>query len=191
MSQKVNKSDANQSDSEPLNLMDEHQVEGPLDFKMIDLPVMVLFWALMLIVFLQFFTRYVLNDSLAWTEEIARFLLVLVGFVGSITAVRKGSHIFLEFLYRFIPSSLAKGMSIFAEIMCVLFYGICAWLAVQIAQQTNQTLVSIELPKSYLYWVIAVCFVVMSLYSVGKIILKAKLSGEQIVSGIEEQATSI
>ena len=28
----------------------------------------VLFWALAFIVFLQFFTRYILNDSLAWTE---------------------------------------------------------------------------------------------------------------------------
>ena len=32
----------------------------------------VIFWSLAFIVFLQFFTRYVLNDSLAWTEEIMR-----------------------------------------------------------------------------------------------------------------------
>jgi TRAP-type transport system small permease protein len=29
--------------------------------------VFVIFWCLAFIVFLQFFTRYVLNDSLAWT----------------------------------------------------------------------------------------------------------------------------
>ena len=33
----------------------------------------VIFWGLSFIVFLQFFTRYVMNDSLAWTEEIARY----------------------------------------------------------------------------------------------------------------------
>ena len=40
------------------------------------------FWALGLTVFYQFFTRYVLNDSAAWTEEIARYLLIATVFIG-------------------------------------------------------------------------------------------------------------
>lgn len=191
MSQMKKNTVSTQNDSELLNLMDEHQIEEPFDFKLVDAPVMILFWALMCIVFLQFFTRYILNDSLAWTEEIARFLLVLVGFVGSITAVRKGSHIFLEFLYRFVPGSVAKFMSISSEVICVLFYGYCGWLSAQIALKTHQTLVSVELPKSYLYWVISVSFVLMSVYSFFKAVSKFKLSSEKIISSIEEQATSV
>jgi len=62
--------------------------------------VLILFWVLAGAVFLQFFTRYILNDSLAWTEEIARFLLIGVTFFGSIMATRKQSHIAVEFFFR-------------------------------------------------------------------------------------------
>jgi len=41
---------------------------------------LMFFWALGLTVFYQFFTRYVLNDSAAWTEEIARYLLIATVF---------------------------------------------------------------------------------------------------------------
>ena len=54
-------------------------------------------------VFYQFFTRYALNDSAAWTEEIARYLLICMVFVGVAAAVRTSRHIHVDFLYRLIP----------------------------------------------------------------------------------------
>ena len=36
-----------------------------------DWVTMAVFWGMSLCFFLQFFTRYVLNNSFAWTEEIA------------------------------------------------------------------------------------------------------------------------
>src|SRR3954471_11270553 len=60
--------------------------------------VFTIFWALAFIVFLQFFTRYVLNDSLAWTEEIARYGLMWIVFVGGAMVTRRNSHIAVELL---------------------------------------------------------------------------------------------
>src|SRR5258708_24403047 len=63
----------------------EHHPEDWLAF--------VIFWSLAFIVFLQFFTRYVLNDSLAWTEEIARYALMWIVFIGGAGVKRRHHHI--------------------------------------------------------------------------------------------------
>ena len=54
-------------------------------------------------VFLQFFTRYVLNDSYAWTEEIATYCLIGVVFLGSAMCVRLSRHIQVDLVYRYLP----------------------------------------------------------------------------------------
>ncbi len=61
---------------------------------------LLLFWALAGVVFTQFFTRYALNNSAAWTEEIARYLLIGVVFVGASIGVAKNNHIQVDLLYR-------------------------------------------------------------------------------------------
>jgi hypothetical protein len=50
------------------------------------------FWLLALDVFYQFFTRYALNDSAAWTEEIARYLLICMVFVGVPRRAHESPH---------------------------------------------------------------------------------------------------
>ena len=48
------------------------------------------FWLLAVTVFYQFFTRYVLNNSASWTEEIARYLLIATVFTGATIGVATG-----------------------------------------------------------------------------------------------------
>jgi TRAP-type C4-dicarboxylate transport system permease small subunit len=41
-----------------------------------------------------------MNDSAAWTEEIARYLLICVVFIGMAAAVRTNTNIHVDFFYR-------------------------------------------------------------------------------------------
>ncbi len=127
--------------------------------------VLILFWLLAGVVFLQFFTRYVLNDSVAWTEEIARFLLIGVTFIGSVMATRKQSHIAVEFAYRWIPRTGRRIAQFLIDAVTTSFFVVLAILSGQIAGRTQQLMVSIELPKSTVYWIVAAAFVCMALYS--------------------------
>ena len=96
-----------------------HATDAPIDlsgYTWEDWLTLGFFWLLALTVFYQFFTRYVLADSAAWTEEIARYLLIVVTFVGSSMAVRRNSHIHVEFLYRWLPPTVGRAMSTLVDI---------------------------------------------------------------------------
>src|SRR5712692_1953054 len=69
---------------------------------------LAVFWILAVVVFYQVFTRYVLNDAAGWTEEIARYLLIAVTFLGGAMAVRRSTHIQVDFVYRFLPRASCR-----------------------------------------------------------------------------------
>ncbi|MBY5968850.1 TRAP transporter small permease [Halomonas denitrificans] len=131
-----------------------------------DYLTLVVFWLLALDVFVQFFSRYVLGNSLAWTEEIARYLLVAVGFLGSAMAARKGSHIAVEFFYRYLSEPVARTMWTLVDLVRIAFLGMLAWITWQLAGRTNSMMVSIDLPKSLLYYVVFVGVVLMLVRSI-------------------------
>lgn len=174
----------------PLNLVDENQIEDDFKFNMIDIPAMIIFWALVVIVFLQFFTRYFLNNSLDWTEEASRYLLLLLGFVGAVTVARKGGHIFLEFFYRFIKNSHIKTLVIISQIFCIAFYGYCAYLSAQVALRITQSLISLPIPKSLIYWIIFICFLLMALHSLILAYNKIIQPSDELAKKINAQALS-
>jgi hypothetical protein len=82
------------------------------------------FWALGLTVLYQFITRYVFDDSAAWTEEIARYLLVATVFVGAVIGLAKNNHIQVDFFFRFMSRGLARTVSLLTDVLRVAFYGL-------------------------------------------------------------------
>src|SRR5438067_12895363 len=72
---------------------------------------LIVFWIRALSVLLQFFTRYVLNDSYAWTEEIATYCLIGVVFLGSAMCVRLSRHIQVDLVFGYLPHAAARVLS--------------------------------------------------------------------------------
>ncbi len=158
------------------------------DFGLTDLPGLLALWFLAAIVFLQFFTRYVLNDSLAWTEEIARYVLVIVAFLGAVSVTRKGTHIFLEFFYRYLSPRTGKWLTVAMELLSFVFYGYLTWLAVELAQKTKTKMASVEIPKSLLYWGVAVALAAMTFYAAYWLVRKIRQSPEDVLRELEEHS---
>src|SRR5689334_13582660 len=124
----------------------------------------VLFWSLAFIVFLQFFTRYVLNDSLAWTEEIARYGLMWVVFVGGAMVTRRNTHIAVELLSNVMkPGPLRATLLALVDFIKLAFLGLLAFVSVAITERMHyQRMTVFDLPMSYVYGGVAFgCFLML------------------------------
>ncbi|WP_158259787.1 TRAP transporter small permease [Phyllobacterium phragmitis] len=122
-----------------------------------------IFWGMAVIVFLQFFTRYVLNDSLSWTEEIARYLLMWITFIGAAIAMRRGTHISVEVAHLFLPAPLVRVLNFVIDVLVVGFVGLLCWFSISITKLMQiQTMTVFPWPMSIVYGGIALgCFLML------------------------------
>ena len=126
-----------------------------------------IFWLLGLTVFYQFFTRYVLNNSASWTEEIARYLLIATVFVGAGIGVVKNNHIQVDLLYRWLPRGVSRVLSTVVDGLRIAFFAAMAFITVQMmSKMTAQMMTIIDVPMNLLYGVCLFGLVMMLLRSI-------------------------
>lgn len=157
-------------DADELARTFEEEASPPIDLSgqgFEDWIALTLFWLMTLCVFLQFFTRYVLNDSYAWTEEIAIYCLIAIVFVGSSMCVRIDRHIHVDFLYRYIPRAPARALSTGIDLIRIGFFAyasVLVWRYIGIVWDEEMT--TIRWPKYLIYGWVFLGFVLMTMRSV-------------------------
>lgn len=128
---------------------------------------LVLFWIMGALVFLQFFTRYVLNDSYAWTEELAVYALIGVVFMGSAMCVRICRHIQVDFVYRYLPRRPGRVLATLIDVLRTLFFAYAVWLLYRYIELVGvEPMTTIMWEKGYVYWLALAGFVMMFVRSV-------------------------
>ncbi len=146
------------------------EAEAPIDlsvYSIEDWVTLAVFWGMALCVFLQFFTRYVLNDSLAWTEEIAINGLVVVVFLGSVWCVRRSRHIQVDVLYHYLPPGVARALSTFVDVVRVAFFAYASWLLWRyVTIVSHERMVTVDLPRSIIFYTVFAAWVLMLLRSI-------------------------
>ena len=127
-----------------------------------------LFWLLALTVFYQFVTRYVMNDSASWTEEIARYLLIAVVFVGATIGVAKNSQIQVDFFYRHMPAAVGLWLSRAVDLLQIAFFAAAVVLTGQMMLKlgSNTRMTIIDAPMNLVYGIVLLGFAAMTFRSI-------------------------
>lgn len=89
--------------------------------RLLEYIVAVLLVIMVIVVFGNVVSRYVFGKTFAWSEEIARFVLVYLVFLGAIIAMYRQQHLGVDVLYKFTPPGVQKVLRIIAGILvCIV-----------------------------------------------------------------------
>ena len=151
-----------------------HVTDEPVDlsiYRLEDWIAFGFFWVLAATVFYQFFTRYALNDSASWTEEIARYLLICLVFIGAAIGVRKNTHIQVDIFYRFMAPALARTLSTLVDTVRVLFFSYAIYLTYSLMQKIGkQPMAIVDWPIGLIYAMVMLGFALMCFRAVQALI---------------------
>ncbi len=80
-----------------------------------------------LVLFVNVVLRYAFSSSTSWAEELIRYLMIWVTFIGGAVCVRRGAHIRMDFVMTMLPEGAARLLTRFVYLIAA---GFCAALLV-------------------------------------------------------------
>jgi len=137
------------------------------------------------IVIVQVFCRYVLGFSIFWSEELARYLLVWITFLGGSVAFKRAELASINLIVDRLPARLSSVVSIISQVIVLIFllvatqYGFKQAFAPSVLTQVSPAM---RLPMKYAYLAVPVGFGIMILHCLDKLLNDVRL----VIKGEEE-----
>jgi TRAP-type C4-dicarboxylate transport system permease small subunit len=127
--------------------------------------LLVLFTIIIVCVSLQVFYRYVLNDPLTWSEELARFSFMWMVFLGLGLAERDDQHIAVDFFVGKMPSGAQKVARIAVDIFCIVVLAVACYQAIGVIQvQAAMRSVALNISMAYFAVAVPIGFAILCIY---------------------------
>lgn len=118
--------------------------------------------ALSVIVFGIVIARYFLGFSPDWSDELPRFMVVWITFIGMSYCVRQGSHVKIDLFLNKMQGKVKKYINVTILLICFLFFVYLTYLGYNLTMAVfaaNQMSVSLDISLGYVYMAIPIgCF---------------------------------
>ena len=118
----------------------------------LELSLCMILVAIVVVTFVQVLFRYIFHLSLAWSEELARYLFLWLASLASAYAFKTRSHFALRFIVNRFGKKLQNTMGSLVSLIVVLFLAIFIWKAVAFtASMANQVAPSTQMSMAVPY----------------------------------------
>lgn len=155
--------------------------------------LVIMMVSLSVVVFAQVFSRYVMGNSLKWSEELARYMTIWITFVGASYGFRYGAHIGVEAFKMWLPFRIRRCVDLLADVAVVViaclmgYYGYS--IIVNVHMKFGQVSPAMRMPIWIAYLAIPVGYALMVIRNIGLSINDVKdiIRGEELPSAEEAE----
>jgi len=139
-------------------------------YRIMEIILVSIFGLLVIDVLGQVFSRYILNTSFAFTEELARFSLIWLSVLGAAYLNGKREHLSMDFLYQKFSGSTKKKILLFIE-LCIFLFALIVMVIggfnlVYTTLHLDQLSGTLRIPLGYIYAILPVSGLLIMLFSV-------------------------
>lgn len=129
-----------------------------------------------LIVGFNVFSRFILNSSLGWADELARFIFIWISFLGAVMAYGTDDHVGLNFVIAKIPSAKAQNIvSIISDLLIMSVLAIITYYGYIVATSATNVSPALYIPMTLVYAIVPVSGLLMMIINLFKIKKHIKL----------------
>lgn len=108
--------------------------------------------AMAVIIFANVALRYTTDASIAWAEEVARYLMIWLTFLGCGPVLRHGGHIAVENLQEALPRRGAMALRACIALLMLALFVFFIWFGLEYMSRTRYQLTpSTQVPFAYIY----------------------------------------
>ena len=132
----------------------------------------------------QVFTRFVLKNPSSWTEELAIFLLIWIGLLGSAVALGRKAHLGIDVLVNRFPEKWRHLNAVFVY-SCVIIFSLGVLLIggirlVMMILENNQISPALGIHMGYVYLALPISGFFITIYAAEFLIIELRaLFGEK------------
>lgn len=115
----------------------------------------ILLSLMVIIVFANVVSRYYLHASLAWSEEVTRFMLVWLVFVGAFLAYIHDEHLGLDILVAQFPPKVRKNVAVCTNLLVIFaLYAVMEGGYLLMRDNFDWLSPAAEIPQGYVYFIV-------------------------------------
>jgi TRAP-type C4-dicarboxylate transport system permease small subunit len=118
-------------------------------------------------IIVQVVLRGIFDVGLGWTEELARYTMIWLTYIGAIVSLRRGSHILIDLLVRRFSIRWQRYIALVTHLLTLFFLFFLFKAGIRLNSSPiirNQRTPGMQIPTTVLYSVIPVCSMIMIIF---------------------------